>query len=144
MGSRNRWSVAKERTPPLENEEISHLPSALIINQQCIFQFSSRGIRVMARYFVDLRDLAQQKIALEGSFEPGAIDFSSDAIRQIGLLVWSAGVDRAGNEIRITGSVQATVEASCSRCLEPARTDVSRPFDLFLRERDEQMFDEDQ
>src|SRR5206468_396806 len=97
----------------------------------------------MSQHFIDLKDLAQ-KISLEGSFEPGALDFSADAIRQIGPLIWSAEIERAGNEIRITGSLQAAVEAGCSRCLEPARYELSRPFDLFFRQRDEQLFDEDE
>ena len=59
----------------------------------------------MSQHFIDLKDLAQ-KISLEGSFEPGALDFSADAIRQIGPLIWSAEIERAGNEIRITGSLQ--------------------------------------
>jgi uncharacterized protein len=33
---------------------------------------------------------------------------------------------------------------NCSRCLEPAQVRVSKPFDLFFRERDESMFDEDE
>src|SRR4029079_4683175 len=43
----------------------------------------------------------------------------------------------------IAGTLDTTVEQSCSRCLEPARIRVSKPFDLFFRERDEKMFDED-
>ena len=95
-------------------------------------------------HFIELKDLAQEKVALQGVFEPGAIDFSADAIRQIELLDWLAEAERVGNEIRIVGSLKTAVEASCSRCLDPARFEVSRPFDLFFRERDEQMFDEDE
>src|SRR5262245_5919951 len=94
--------------------------------------------------WIDLKDLADEKVSLDGSFEAGVIDFNSDAIRQIGLLVWSAATERAGDEIRITGSLETTLEANCSRCLEPARQEISRPFDLFFRERDELMFDEDE
>ena len=32
----------------------------------------------------------------------------------------------------------------CSRCLEPAQVHINKPFDLFFRERDEEMFDEDE
>src|SRR5262245_11432544 len=97
----------------------------------------------MAKYFVDLKDLAQDKITLEDSFEPGIIDFTRDGIVQLGPLTWSAVVERAGDEIRIAGSLEGTVEMTCSRCLEPARQEIRRPFDLFFRERDEAMFDED-
>ena len=98
----------------------------------------------MTQYFVDLKDLAREKISFEGSFEPGMVDFASDNVRQVGLLDWSASADRAGDEIRINGSLKITLEQMCSRCLEPARCEISKPFDLFFRQRDQQMFDEDE
>jgi uncharacterized protein len=98
----------------------------------------------MTDYFVDLKDLVDEKASLEGSFEPGDIDFSRDNIRQASALNWSATAERAGAEIRINGLLQTTVEMMCSRCLEPARQDINKSFDLFFRQRDELMFDEDQ
>ena len=98
----------------------------------------------MTEHFVDLKDLGREKVSIDGSFEPGVIDFSADSIRQVKPLVWNATAERAGEEIRITGSLETTVEIACSRCLEPARIDVSRPFDLYFRERDDVMFDEDE
>src|SRR5215831_10036831 len=97
----------------------------------------------MSEYLVDLKDLTQEKISLEGTFEPGAIDFTGNDFRQSGPLVWSAQVERAGEEIRVTGSLTGAVEWSCSRCLEPAHCGISRSFDLFFRQRDEEFFDED-
>jgi uncharacterized protein len=97
----------------------------------------------MAEYFVDLKDLEQDKVALEGTFEPGQIEFGSEGIRQVAPLQWNITAERAGEEVRVAGSLQTTVEASCSRCLEPARCDISKSFDLFFREREENMFDED-
>jgi len=97
----------------------------------------------MSEYFVDLKDLSE-KVSLEGAFEPGAIDFSSENLRQIGPLQWNATAERAGEEIRIAGSLETTAELNCSRCLEPARIEVRRPFDLFFRESDENMYDEDE
>ena len=96
----------------------------------------------MSEYFVDLKDLSR-KVTLEGSFEPGAIDFAGENVRQIGPLQWNAAAERAGEEIRIAGSLEATLESICSRCLETAKVDVRRPFDLFFRESDEEMYDED-
>jgi len=98
----------------------------------------------MSEYFVDLKDLAQDKISFEASFEPGVVDFSAENIRQIGNLNWSASAERAGAEIRISGALDTTVELMCSRCLEPAQVHINKPFDLFFRERDEEMFDEDE
>src|SRR6185436_11466006 len=97
----------------------------------------------MSEYFIDLKDLAQDKLSFEAQFEPGVIDFAADNLRQIGNLDWDASAERAGDEIRITGTVDTTLELACSRCLEPARLHINKPFDLFFRERDESLFDED-
>jgi uncharacterized protein len=96
----------------------------------------------MSEHRVDLKDLTR-KISLEGTFEPGDLDFSESDLRQSGPLTWTIDAERAGEEIRISGTVAGAVELSCSRCLEPARSGISRSFDLFFRERDEEMFDED-
>lgn len=97
----------------------------------------------MSEYFVDLKGLSE-KVSLEGTFEPGEIDFGSENFRQIGPLRWNVTTERAGEEIRIAGSLETSAELSCSRCLEPARVEVSWPFDLFFCENDEDMFDEDE
>src|SRR5262245_16575096 len=97
----------------------------------------------MTQYFVDLKDLAQEKLSMQGSFEPGGIDFSAENVKQIQPLVWNATAERAGLELRVVGSLETTLELSCSRCLEPASCKVSKAFDLFFRQRDEFMFDED-
>ena len=96
----------------------------------------------MTQYFVDLKDL-DEKVELEGVFDPGSLDFSGDILRQVGPLAWSATAERVGEEIRIAGRLSVTTESSCSRCLEPARCDIQKSFDLFFRERDEALFDED-
>src|SRR5438093_3660988 len=96
------------------------------------------------QFFVDLKDLAREKISFEASFEPGLVQFGSDNIQQIGLLSWTAVAERAGNEIRIAGSLNTSLELPCSRCLEPSRIAISKPFELFFRERDEAMFDEEE
>jgi uncharacterized protein len=97
----------------------------------------------MSEYFVDLKDLTE-KVSLDGTFEPGELDLTAENVRQLSPLQWNATAERAGEEIRIAGALSATVEMSCSRCLEPATVDVQRPFDLFFRESDEEMFDEDE
>jgi uncharacterized protein len=97
----------------------------------------------MSEYVVDLKDLTQDGISLSGNFVPGEIDFTGNDFRQSGPLVWTAHVVRAGQEIRIAGQLEGAVEWSCSRCLEPAQCGVSRTFDLFFRQQEEKMFDED-
>ena len=96
----------------------------------------------MSQYFVDLKDL-DQKVSLEGVFDPEAIDFSGENSRQVGPLAWSATAERAGEEVRIAGSLSVQMEQSCSRCLEPARCSIEKTFDLFFRESDEDLIDED-
>src|SRR5947207_10503063 len=98
----------------------------------------------MSKYFVDLKDLVHEKISFEASFEPGVVDFEAENVRQVGNLDWSASAERAGDEIRIAGALNTTLEFACARCLEPARIDISKPFDLFFRERDQALFDEDE
>src|SRR5437762_9415190 len=97
----------------------------------------------MTQHFIDLKDLGQDKVSLGGSLRPGEIDFAGDNVRQIKPLDWTATAERAGAEIRIAGSLQTSVELACSRCLEPARCEISKAFDLFFRQREEFMFDED-
>ena len=97
----------------------------------------------MSQYFIDLKDLGQDKLSFEALFEPGVVDFAQDNIRQVGRLDWAVLAERAGEEIRVTGTLDATFDLTCSRCLEPAQIHVNKPFDLFFRERDEALFDED-
>jgi uncharacterized protein len=97
----------------------------------------------MTQHFIDLKDLAHDKVSLAGTIPPGDIQFSGEGIRQIKALDWTATAERAGAEIRIAGELTTTVELACSRCLEPARYEIKKPFDLFFRQREEYMFDED-
>jgi uncharacterized protein len=98
----------------------------------------------VSKYFVDLKDLGHEKLSFAASFEPGVVDFGSESVHQVGPLDWSASAERAGEEIRIAGSLKTSVELPCSRCLEPARIAINKPFDLFFTQRDEEMFDEDE
>jgi uncharacterized protein len=98
----------------------------------------------MSKYVVDLKDLGRDKVSLEGTIAPGELDFTSENIRQVKPMTWAATAERAGEEIRIVGSLDTVMELSCSRCLEPARTEISKSFDLFFRQGDEEMFDEDE
>jgi uncharacterized protein len=97
----------------------------------------------MSKYLVDLKDLGHEKVSFAESFEPGIVDFGNENIQQIGPLDWSASAERAGDEIRVAGSLNTSLGLSCSRCLEPARIAISKPFDLFFLQRDKDMFDED-
>jgi uncharacterized protein len=95
------------------------------------------------RHIVDLKDLENGKIALEGSLAPGELDFSGEGLAQSAPLDWNLTAERAGQQIRIVGSLATTLATACSRCLEPAEVEAKRSFDLYFRERDEKLFDQD-
>ncbi len=98
----------------------------------------------MKQYFIELNDLAEGKVSVQGSFESGLIDLAAENLQQAGTLDWSVAAERAGSEVRVTGTLKTGVELPCSRCLEVARCEVTKPFDLYFRQRDEMMFDEDE
>jgi len=83
----------------------------------------------MSEYSVDLKDLTQDRISLEGAFEPGALDFTGNDFRQFGPLVWSAHVERVGEEIRIT-IIDGAVEWSWLALPGTCTCGISRSFDL--------------
>jgi uncharacterized protein len=97
----------------------------------------------MSKYVIDLKDLAQDKASFHGSLPPGELDYGVENVRQVEPLAWNATAERAGEEIRIVGSLTTTLELGCSRCLEPALCPISKEFDLFFRQHDKHMFDED-
>jgi len=97
----------------------------------------------MTKHYIELKDLGHDKLSFAASFEPGVVDFGAD-FKQAGLLDWSVTAERAGEDIRIAGTVNVSLELPCSRCLEPAKLDVKKTFDLFFRQRAQAMFDEDE
>ena len=90
---------------------------------------------------IRVRELELRKLEFDENFQPGAIEFGPE-FRQIGPL-HSAGraelvVEHRGHrqdveDIRLVGDVEARVEFSCARCLEPVAQDVARNFDLIYR-----------
>jgi uncharacterized protein len=96
------------------------------------------------QYVIDLKDLGHEKVQLQGKIDPGALDFSGDNVKQTTPMEWAAALERAGAEIRVTGSLKTAVEQACSRCLEPARFEIAKPFDLYFGRRDELVFDADE
>jgi len=92
---------------------------------------------------IDLKNLGPDKISVHGTLAAGEIDFSVENVRQMGPLEWRATAERAGVEVRFAGDLRTMMEIPCSRCLELAQVEIAKPFDLFFRQRDEFMFDED-
>lgn len=86
--------------------------------------------------FFSIADLEKRKIHFDVEFPPGEIDLLDPNLKQSGLLKAQGVAELLSHtlgEVRIKGHIQAAVEASCDRCLEPARTDIDSGFDLFYR-----------
>jgi len=90
---------------------------------------------------IRVRELELRKLEFDENFEPGAIEFGPD-FRQVGplqsagraeLVVEHRGHHQDVEDIRLVGSVQAQLEFSCARCLDPVKQDVDWAFDLIYR-----------
>ena len=100
--------------------------------------------RTLKHLTVDLAALEGDRLELEGALEPSDIDLSADQIRQVGIVRWSGFVDRSGAHVRFAGWLQGQFELVCVRCLQPVEEILNRKFDLFFRERDSLVFDENE
>ena len=86
--------------------------------------------------FFSIADLEKRKIHFEVAFPPGEIDLLDPNLKQVGPIQATGITELLSHtlgEVRIKGHIQATVEAPCDRCLEPARTEIASEFDLFYR-----------
>jgi len=90
---------------------------------------------------IRVRELELHKLEFDENFQPGAIEFGPE-FRQIGtlhtagradLVVEHRGHHQDVEDIRLVGNVEANLEFSCARCLEPVAQDVERNFDLIYR-----------
>lgn len=90
---------------------------------------------------IRVRELEVRTIDFNENYQPGAIEFGPD-FRQIGplhskgraeLIVEHRGHRQDVEDIRLVGSVQAQLEFSCARCLDPVKHDVDKSFDLIYR-----------
>ena len=86
-------------------------------------------------------DLQLHKRDFNENFPPRAIDFGSD-LRQVGplhtqgrveLIVEHRGHKENIEDIRVVGKLDATMEVSCARCLDPVIHKVNWAFDLLYR-----------
>ena len=82
--------------------------------------------------FLDIHELARQKIALDQVLPPGRIDFGED-IWQVESLVVHGWAELVAEEIRLCGAFRTAIEVPCARCLERTRLPVEMEFDLFYR-----------
>ena len=97
----------------------------------------------MKHQVVDLKEFGGERVDLEGSLEPGEIDFRVEPLRQVEPLDWTGFIERTGDEIRFQGRLETRLELACVRCLETIEQPVDRAFDLYFRQRDSFVYDED-
>ena len=90
---------------------------------------------------IRVRELELQNLEFDENYQPGAIEFGPE-FRQLGplhskgraeLIVEHRGHKQNVEDIRLIGDVEARLEFSCARCLEPVEHEVSRSFDLIYR-----------
>ncbi len=97
----------------------------------------------MTEHVIGLMDLGVDRVEVVDSFEPGDIDFSSEGLRQRGPIAWSGFIERRASEFRLCGRLEAVLEVACVRCLDPIGQPIEKQFDLFFRQRDSLVYDED-
>jgi DUF177 domain-containing protein len=83
--------------------------------------------------FLDVKELAVRKAHLRQSYAPGAVDYHTPDLRQIGPLEVHGTAELVDGQIHIAGQLHTRLEMVCARCLEPVVEEVSRDFDLFYR-----------
>ena len=90
---------------------------------------------------IRVRELELRKLEFNENYQPGVIQFGPE-FRQIGplhskgraeVVVEHRGHKQDVEDIRLVGNVEAHLEFSCARCLDPVGHDVNRSFDLIFR-----------
>jgi uncharacterized protein len=90
---------------------------------------------------IEPQQLVDEPLALDVTFDPGAIDYSPE-IRQVGplkvagraeLIVEHRGPRDFVEDIRLRAKVSGDFEALCARCLDPVPQHIEATFDLIFR-----------
>ncbi len=83
--------------------------------------------------FIGVKELERQKLTLDHSFAPGAIDYRTQEFRQVEPLTVQAVAELEGDAIHLAGRFATRLELVCARCLEPVEREVRSRFDLYYR-----------
>jgi len=91
--------------------------------------------------FLDIKDLERQPLEFDEAFQPGVIDLGSEGRQRTPLTASGRaelveehhGKHQVIQDIRLRGSLKASLELQCARCLEPVPQDVKREFELLYR-----------
>jgi uncharacterized protein len=85
---------------------------------------------------LSIKEMEVRKIAFAETWQPGEIDFSDAGVRQASPLRAEGLAEilpHSGEEVRVHGSVETTLETECDRCLGNAVFPVSAKYDLFYK-----------
>jgi uncharacterized protein len=85
---------------------------------------------------LSIQEMEVRKIAFAETWKPGEIDFSDAGVCQSGPLKAEGVAEllpHSGEEVRVHGKVETTLETDCDRCLGRAEFPVSAEFDLFYK-----------
>jgi uncharacterized protein len=64
--------------------------------------------------------------------DPSAFDLAGEDFRLVAPVAFEADVRKDAEKVRLVGRVQTTIEATCSRCVEPFAIPVDSAFDLLF------------
>jgi len=90
---------------------------------------------------IRVRELELRNLEFDQEYQPGEIDFGRE-FRQVGplhsngraeVIVEHRGHHQDVEDIRLIGRVEAQLEFSCARCLEPVGHKVDKSFDVIFR-----------
>jgi uncharacterized protein len=63
-------------------------------------------------------------LSLKGEYELAPFDKGGEHYEPVGPLAYNLHLSNTGGAVVLTGSVTATLDAQCSRCLEPAQATI--------------------
>ena len=76
---------------------------------------------------IDLANLPDEGQHFEGELPPDIFDLQESDIISVSALNYSLFTQRFDTELLLTGSLQATFELTCMRCLHPFKQTISMP-----------------
>ena len=85
---------------------------------------------------LSIKEMEVRKLPFAATWQPGEIDFSDAGVQQASPLRAEGVAEllpHTGEEVRVQGKVETTLETECDRCLGRATFPVAASFDLFYR-----------
>ena len=79
---------------------------------------------------LDLTHLRQGETPLSRRYDPSAFDGRSSQFRVVAPVVLQGTVHKDKTRFRLVGTLTATLELACSRCVEPFQLPVNASFDV--------------